>query len=185
METKKIGLFVGSLRRESFNRKFAEYIKTISPDGYQMTVIEIGDLPFYNEDLDNGNPPKSFTSFRDKVAQLDALLFFTPEYNRSVPGVLKNAIDVASRPYGANVWEGKPAAIISSSIGEIAGFGANHHLRQSLVFVNVPVMAQPEVYLGNVSGMFNQAGELTDENCKTFLNDFINAYKQWINRFLG
>ncbi|MGO1817022.1 MAG: NADPH-dependent FMN reductase [Sphingobacterium sp.] len=185
MAYKKIGLFIGSLRQESFNRKFAKYIQSIAPNGYQMDIIEIADLPYYNEDLDNGNPPASFTAFRDRVAGLDALMFFTPEYNRSVPAVLKNAVDVASRPYGANVWDGKPAAVLSASIGGVAGFGANHHLRQSLVFVNVPVMAQPEVYLGNVSGLFNDAGTLTDENCKGFLADFLKAYQLWVERFLN
>lgn len=183
MAQKKIGLFVGSLRQESFNRKFAKYIQSIAPNGYQMDIIEIADLPYYNEDLDNGNPPASFTAFRDRVAGLDALMFFTPEYNRSVPAVLKNAVDIASRPYGENVWDGKPAAVLSASIGEIAGFGANHHLRQSLVFVNVPVMAQPEVYLGNVGEMFNENGELTDDSCKKFLADFLKAYQQWVDRF--
>lgn len=183
MESKKVGLFVGSLREGSYNRKFAKHIQSVAPQGCQMDIMEISDLPFYNEDLDNGNPPASFTQFRERVAALDALIFFTPEYNRSVPAVLKNAIDVASRPYGANVWDGKPAAIISSSIGEIAGFGANHHLRQSLVFVNVPVMPQPEVYLGNVTDMFNQEGALIDESCKKFLKDFLDAFQQWVSRF--
>lgn len=183
MGNKKIGLFVGSLRKESFNLKFAKHIQAVAPEGYEMEIIEIGHLPFYNEDIDNGNPPQSYTDFRETVARLDGFLFFTPEYNRSVPGVLKNAIDVASRPYGANVWGGKPAAVLSSSIGNIAGFGANHHLRQSLVFVDVPVMAQPEVYLGNAASLFNDAGELTDSGCRGFLDEFLTAFTQWVERF--
>lgn len=184
MANKQVGIFVGSLRKESYNRKIANYLISIAPKGYDFKIIEIGNLPLYNEDLDAGTPPKEYSDFRKTVGKLDALLFVTAEYNRSAPAVLKNAIDVASRPYGKNMWNGKPGAIISSSIGVIAGFGANHHLRQSLVFVNVPVMAQPEVYLGNVANYFDKEGKLTDKDCQSFLADFLKAYKAWVEKFL-
>lgn len=184
MANKKVGIFVGSLRKESFNRKIANYLVSIAPEGYDFEIIEIGQLPFYNEDLDKGNPPAEFVEFRDTVAGLDAVLFVTPEYNRSVPAVLKNAVDVASRPYGKNVWNGKPGAVISSSIGAIGGFGANHILRQSLVFINVPAMAQPEAYIGNVAANFDDSGKLTKEDTQKFLKDFIKAFQSWVEKLL-
>ncbi|MGJ1204920.1 NADPH-dependent FMN reductase [Sphingobacterium lactis] len=185
MANKKVGLFVGSLRKESFNKKFANYVKSIAPTGYDFEIIEIGHLPFYNEDFDTGTPPKEYVEFRETVKGLDAVLFFTPEYNRSVPAVLKNAVDVASRPYGKNVWDGKPGGVISVSIGAIGGFGANHHLRQSLVFVNVPTMAQPEAYIGGVAKMFDDDDKLTDENTQKFLKDFVKAYIEWVEKING
>lgn len=184
MANKKIGIFVGSLRKESFNRKIANYLISASPSGYDLSIIEIGQLPFYNEDIDQGNPPSEYVEFRKVVSSLDAVLFVTPEYNRGVSGVLKNAIDVASRPYGKNVWDGKPGGVISSSIGGIGGFGANHHLRQSLVFINVPAMAQPEAYIGNVASNFDDSGKLVNKDCQKFLDSFMAAYKEWIEKFL-
>ena len=180
----QIGLFIGSLRKESYNRRIANYLISIAPINYSFSIIEIGDLPLYNEDYDQGNPPSSYTKIRDEVARLDAVLFITPEYNRSVPAVLKNAIDVVSKPYGQNYWNGKPGGVISSSIGAISGFGANHHLRQSLVFVNVPTMPQIEAYLGNVAKIFNDQGELTDQDTQQFLKEYVKAYKEWVERFI-
>lgn len=184
MANKQVGIFIGSLRKESYNRKIANYLMSITPDNYNFSVIEIGDLPLYNEDYDQGNPPSSYTKIREEVGEVDAVLFITPEYNRSVPAVLKNAIDVVSRPYGENYWNGKPGGIISSSIGAISGFGANHHLRQSLVFVNVPAMPQIEAYLGNVASKFNDQGELTDKDTQQFLKEYLKAYIEWIERFI-
>ena len=184
MANKKIGIFVGSLRKESFNRKIANYLISASLSGYDLSIIEIGQLPFYNEDLDQGNPPSEYVEFRKVVSSLDAVLFVTPEYNRGVSGVLKNAIDVASRPYGKNVWDGKPGAVISSSIGGIGGFGANHHLRQSLVFINVPAISQPEAYIGNVASNFDYSGKLVNKDCNKLFDSFMAAYKEWIEKFL-
>ncbi len=138
-------------------------------------------MPLYSEDLDVDEPPAAYKAFREQVRATDAVLFVTPEYNRSVPGVLKNAIDVGSRPYGKSVWSGKPGAVISASPGAIGGFGANHHLRQSLVFLDVPCMQQPEAYLGGAGSAFDEAGHLS-ESVKPFLQSFINAYGQWVER---
>jgi chromate reductase len=118
--------------------------------------------------------------FRERIAAADGILFCTPEYNRGVPGVLKNAIDVGSRPYGQSVWDKKPAAIISASPGAIGGFGANHHLRQSLVFLNVPAMAQPEAYLGGADKLFDAQGKLASDGTRKFLRDFMQAFAAWV-----
>src|SRR3954467_822182 len=125
-----VAVIVGSLRKESFSRKIAKAIIAVAPPSLTFQFVEIGDLPLFSQDLE-ATPPQQWVTFRNKIKPFDAVLFFTPEYNRSVPGALKNAIDVASRPYGASVWNGKPAGIVSGSMGAIGGFGANHHLRQS------------------------------------------------------
>jgi chromate reductase len=182
--TKKIAVLVGSLRKDSWNKKIALALMQLAPASLHMEIIEIGQLPLYNQDFDE-QPLKEWTAFRDKIKSFDGILFITPEYNRSVPGVLKNAIDIGSRPYGKSVWEGKPSAIVSVSIGAIAGFGANHHLRQSLVFLNMPCMPQPEAYLGNIASVFDSEGQVTNENTKAFLHKFIEAYAQWVNKILA
>src|SRR5690606_6675114 len=146
MKKYSIAVFVGSLRKESYNLKTAKALMALAPESLSLQIVSISDLPMFNEDLE-ATPPEQWTTLRDQIRAADGLLFLTPEYNRSVPGVLKNAIDVGSRPYGQNSWDGKPGAVVSASIGNISGFGANHHLRQSLVFVNVPTMAQPEAYI--------------------------------------
>ncbi|WP_191488973.1 NADPH-dependent FMN reductase [Pseudomonas sp. FEN] len=177
-----VAVLVGSLRKQSINRKVALALAGLAPTNLKLAIVEIGDLPLYSEDLDAGVPPTAFTAFREQVRASDAVLFVTPEYNRSVPGVLKNAIDVGSRPYGKSVWGGKPGAVISASPGAIGGFGANHHLRQSLVFLDVPCMQQPEAYLGGAGGAFDDAGQLS-ESVRPFLQSFIDAYGQWVERF--
>lgn len=176
----KVAVLVGSLRMQSLNRKVALALAELAPANLQLSIVEIGDLPLYNEDID-GTPPASYTRFREQIAAADALLFVTPEYNRSVPAALKNAIDVGSRPYGKSAWGGKPGAVISVSPGAIGGFGANHHLRQSLVFLNVPCMQQPEAYLGGAGSAFDDAGKLS-EATRPFLQSFINAYGQWVEQ---
>ncbi|MET0612695.1 MAG: NAD(P)H-dependent oxidoreductase, partial [Pseudomonas caspiana] len=154
-----IAVVVGSLRADSINRKIALALATLAPANLQLKIVEIGDLPLYNEDIDTAtSSPESYTAFRQQISAADGVLFVTPEYNRSVPGALKNAIDVGSRPYGKSAWSGKPGAVISASPGAIGGFGANHHLRQSLVFLNVPCLQQPEAYLGNAGTFFDAAG---------------------------
>ena len=168
--TKKIAVFVGSLRKESFNRKMAKVLKTLAPDSLMLEIIEIGGLPLYDQDYDDGGkPPPAWITFRERVKSFDGFLFVTPEYNRSVPGVLKNALDVGSRPYGQSVWGGKPGAVISVSPGAIGGFGANHHLRQSLVFLDVPTMQQPEAYIGGAAQLFDANGNITNEATREFL----------------
>ena len=177
--TRTVAVLVGSLRKASLNRKVAHALAELAPEGLKLQQVGIGDLPLYDEDSE-ASPPPAWTAFRDAVRPADALLFVTPEYNRSVPGGLKNAIDVGSRPYGASVWSGKPGAVISVSPGAIGGFGANHHLRQSLVFLDVPCMQQPEAYIGGAGTIFDAQGELADERVKGFLSKFINAFAAWI-----
>lgn len=178
-----VAVIVGSLRKGSFNRMTARALAKFAPDSLALDIVEIGELPLYNQDLDQ-DPPQSWASFRDRIRAADAVLFVTPEYNRSMPGVLKNAIDVGSRPYGSSAWDGKPGAVISVSPGAVGGFGANHHLRQSMVFLNVPVMPQPEAYVGGASKVFDAEGE-PNEGTREFLRGFITAYAAWVERFLG
>src|SRR5438270_1292616 len=159
MKKYKIGVFVGSLRKESYNLKIAKALITLAPETLSLEIVNIGDLPLYNEDLEK-SLPLQWKTFREQLATFDGVLFVTPEYNRSVPAVLKNAIDVGSRPYGKNSWDGKPGAVVSVSPGNIGAFGANHHLRQSLVFINVPAMPQPEAYIGGAAKLFDQNGAL-------------------------
>ncbi len=179
--TRKIAVFVGSLRKGSYNRMTAKALAALAPAALQFEIVEIGQLPLYNQDGDdNGTPAPEWVALRDKVKAADALLFVTPEYNRSVPGVLKNAIDVGSRPYGHSVWNGKPGAVVSVSPGTIGGFGANHHLRQSFVFLNVPTMQQPEAYIGGATNLFDKEGNLTSETTRKFFKDFMEAFAAWI-----
>ena len=179
-----IAVLVGSLRKESINRKVAQALAHLAPANLKLNIVEIGELPLYNEDLDGATPPAAYTTFRQQVAAADGVLFVTPEYNRSLPAALKNAIDVGSRPYGQSAWNGKPGAVISVSPGAIGGFGANHHLRQSLVFLNVPCMQQPEAYLGGAGSAFDESGKLS-EKTKPFLQAFIDAYGQWVAKQEG
>lgn len=180
MATRKIAVIIGSMRKDSFNRKVAKTLILLAPSTLEMEIVEIGQLPMYNQD-DDDNPPATYVEFREKIKQFDGVLFCTPEYNRSVPGVLKNAIDVGSRPYGQSAWSGKPCAVVSVSPGALAGFGANHHLRQSLVFLNMPAMQQPEAYLGNVGGQFD-GDELNNDSTRGFLQKFVDAFATWVER---
>jgi chromate reductase, NAD(P)H dehydrogenase (quinone) len=179
--SKKIAVIVGSIRKESLNRKMAHVLASIAPKTLKFEMVDISNLPLYNQDLDDaGNPPAAWALFREQVKACDGVLFVTPEYNRSMPGVLKNAIDVGSRPYGKNVWGGKPAAVISVSPGAIGGFGANHHLRQSLVTLDVPTLAAPETYIGNAGKLFNDKGEITNNDVVGIAQKFIDAYAKWV-----
>jgi len=180
-QPRHVAVLVGSLRKDSMNRKLALALKSIAPASLQLDIVEIGNLPLYNQD-DDANPPAASAAFKKHIAESDAVLFVTPEYNRSVPGVLKNAIDIASRPYGQSAWDGKPGAVISVSPGAIGGFGANHHLRQSLTFLNVPAMQQPEAYIGGGGDLFDAAGALKKPETKQFLEKFLLAFEQWIGR---
>jgi chromate reductase len=179
--TYKIAILVGSLRKDSINRKVAKSVCAIRGDNLDCTMIEIGDLPLYNQELD-GNPPEQYVRFRDQIRESDGVLFVSPEYNRGTPGVLKNAIDVGSRPYGKSVFNGKPAAIITASPGAIGGFGANHQIRQAAVFLNMPVMQQPEAYLGHVTEeSFDDDGCLKDGPLKDFVTQIAHAFHDWVD----
>ena len=182
--SRDIAVIVGSLRRESLNRKLAHALIALAPPSLQLEIVEIGALPLYNVDLEDGDVPAAWVSFRERMHRAQGVLFVTPEYNRSVPGLLKNAIDVGSRPYGKSVWSGKPAAVVSASPGAIGGFGANHHLRQSLVFLDMPAMQQPEAYIGGADKLFDAGGALTNESTRGFLDKFMQAYSAWIERIL-
>lgn len=180
---KKIAVLVGSLRKDSFNKKIAQNLVELFPAEYQPEFISLQDLPMYNQDLDDENqPPQAWTTFREKMKEMDAVMFVTPEYNRSVPAVIKNAIDVGSRPYGESVWDKKPAAVITVSPGAIGGFGANHHLRQSLVFLNMPTLQQPEAYIGNVMNILNEEGRVTDEGTVAFLQSIVDGFVDLIKK---
>jgi len=153
----------------------------LAPATLKLQVIEIGALPLYNQDPDDGqSPPQEWTAFREKMLTLDGFLFITPEYNRSIPAPLKNAIDVGSRPYGRSIWSGKPAAVISTSIGALGGFGANQHLRQTFVFLDILCMQQPEAYIGNIEGLFDDKNSLANEKTQEFLVNYLNAFSKWI-----
>jgi chromate reductase len=180
--TRNVAVLVGSLRKESFNRKGANALIAMAPPALKLTIHEFGHLPLYNQDLDTETPPAEWKAFRDGMRGSDAVLFVTPEYNRSVPGGLKNAIDVGSRPYGQSVFSGKPGGVISMSPGAIGGYGANHALRQSLVFLNVPAMQQPEAYIGNAAKLFDDQGKLIDDSVREFLQKFLQAFAQWVER---
>jgi chromate reductase len=173
-------VLVGSLRKASFSGMLANALISLAPSSLKLDIAEIGQLPFYNQDLETDPAPAQWTAFRQRVKAADAVLFVTPEYNRSVPAVLKNALDVGSRPYGSSVWDRKPGAVVSSSPGAIAAFGANHHLRQSLVFLNVPTLQQPEAYLSHVDKLFDEHGKLVSDGTGKFLQQFMQAFANWV-----
>lgn len=177
-----VAVVVGSLRKGSFNRMMAHAIAGLAPDSLRLEIVEIRDLPLYDQDLD-GAPPASWAAFRERIRRCDAVLFMTPEYNRSVPAPLKNAIDVGSRPYGKSAWDGKPTAVVSVSPGAIGGFGANHHLRQSFVFLNMPAMPMPEAYVGGAAKLFDATGALTNDATRDFMRTFVEAFAAWVERF--
>jgi len=180
---KAVAVLVGSLRKASFTRRIARALADLAPSSLRLDFVEIRGLPLYDQDLDDEErPPPEWQSFRERIKAVDAVLFATPEYNRSVPGVLKNAIDVGSRPYGKSAWEGKPAAVVSVSPGAVGGFGANHHLRQSLVFLDMPVLQQPEAYIGSVAELVDDDGNLKSDSTRDFLAKIMARFDAWIDR---
>jgi chromate reductase len=181
MATYRIGIIVGSLRKQSLNRKMANALIGLAPDSLELEIVEIGQLPHCNAD-DEASPPQTTVDFKRKIESLQGVLFVTPEYNRGVPGVLKNAIDVASRPYGKNSWSGKPTAVMSVSPGALGAFGANHQLRQSFVFLDMPAMQQPEAYIGNAAALFDDKGEIVDASTRTFVQRFLESFAAWVAR---
>jgi len=179
-QPRTVTVLVGSLRKDSVSRKVAKALEALAPKHLTFQFLEIGQLPHFDQDLEAA-PPAEWVAFRDQIRPTDAVLFVTPEYNRSVPGVLKNAIDVGSRPYGSSVFDGKPGAVISVSPGAIGGFGANHHLRQSLAFLNVPLL-NVEAYVGAAFALFDDNGELVSEATAEFLRAYGQAFADWIER---
>ena len=178
-KTYNVAVLVGSLRKDSINRKVANALIELAPSSLKLGIVEIGALPLYNQDED-ASPPAPWVAFRAQVKAADAVLFVTPEYNRSVPAALKNALDVGSRPYGQSAWNGKPGAVVSAAPGAIGGFGANHHLRQSLVFLNVPAMQQPEAYIGGADKLFGPDGKLANPATREFMQKFMQAFADWV-----
>lgn len=178
----KVGIVVGSTRVDSFSERVAKAVVPLLPEGYEAEYLEIGQLPLYNQDMDQ-NAPEEHTAFRKAVDEMDAFVFVTPEHNRSVPAALKNAIDIASRPYGENKWAEKPSLIVSQSPGAISGFGANHHLRQILTFVDVPVVQQPEVYIASTPELFGENGEFLQEGTEGFLQSAVDAFAELVKKY--
>ena len=177
----KIGVIVGSLRKGSYTRKIAQTLIGLAPSSVSMEIVEIGDLAIFNQDFDDeGNIPKEWSSFREHVSKFDAVLFATPEYNRSFPAAIKNALDVGSRPHEASVWTGKPGAVISVSIGAMGGFGSNQQLRQPLAYLGIPVMPQPEAYIGNAASLFDDKGVFTNAKTLEYLQKYMDAFLLWI-----
>ena len=180
MDIRDVAVLVGSLRRESLNRKMANALIGMAPASLSLRIVELGDLPLYNPDVEGQVP--AWTAFRERIAPAHAILFVTPEYNRSMPAAMKNALDVGSRPSGNGALNGKPCAVVSVSPGMIGGFGANHHLRQSLVFLNMPAMAQPEAYIGGADKLFGADGALLNASTREFLGKFLDTFAAWIER---
>jgi chromate reductase len=182
MDQKMVGILVGSLRRDSFSGKVAAYLAGLLEDSLNVKFVDISRLALYNQDLDNdADMPQEWRGFRQEVKALDAVLFVTPEYNRSMPAVLKNALDIASRPFMANAWSGKPGGVVSVSPGKIGGFGANSHLRQTAVCLNIYMMAQPEAYVGGVAAAVDANG-VTDKSTQDFLRKYAAAFTQWVRQ---
>lgn len=176
-----VGYLIGSLSEESINRRLAKALVRLAPDGLEMEEIPIGELPLYNRDFD-GNYPDVATSFKSAVAGSDAILFVTPEYNRSIPGALKNAIDWGSRPYGDNAFSRKPTGIIGTSPGKIGTAVGQQHLRSILAFCNAPLMNSPEAYIQFTDGLITEEGEVTNESTADFLRDYIEEFHHFIDR---
>lgn len=180
----KIAILVGSLRKESFSKKVANNLVELFPKEYEVEFVEIGNLPLYNQDYDDeNNAPAQYDTFRNKMKGVEAVVFVTPEYNRTLPAVLKNALDVGSRPYGSSVYDGKPALVVSQSPGAISGFGANHHLRQALTFLNMPVVQQPEVYIGETHELLDENGKINDKETVEFLQSAVDTFVQLVKRY--
>ncbi|WP_073101634.1 NADPH-dependent FMN reductase [Pollutimonas bauzanensis] len=180
-DIKNIAVIVGSLRKDSINRKVAQALIDMAPAFLNLEIVEIGHLPLYNQDFD-ADSPAAYIEFREKIASMDGVLFATPEHNRSMPAAMKNAIDIGSRPYSKSIWNAKPGAVISASPSLQGGFGANHHLRQSLMCLNVYCMANPETYLSQADKLFDPAGEVT-ETGRALLKLFIDRYAEWVRNW--
>lgn len=183
MRQYQIAVIVGSLRRDSFNRKLANAIVKLAPPEFSFRQIRIGDLPLYNQD-DDKNPTDSVRQLKAEITASQGLLFVTPEYNRSVPGILKNALDHASRPYGQNAWAGKPAGVLGISVGAIGTALAQQHLRNILAYLDVPTLGQPEVFIQAKEELFDEAGNI-GSGSKEFLQHWMNQYAAWVQRHVA
>ena len=183
MRTQKIAVLVGSLRKDSFNRKLAAALASMAPEGVSFQHLEIGDLPLYNQD-DDASPAEEVTRLKQAIADAQGVLFVTPEYNRSIPGVLKNAIDHASRPYGKSAWAGKPAGIIGASVGAIGTAMAQQHLRNVLAYLDMPTLGQPEAFIHAKDGLFDEDGSI-GANSKQFVQGWLDAYLAWVEKHAG
>jgi chromate reductase len=179
----KVGVIVGSLRKGAYTRMLARALPELTPPSLQLVEIGIGDLPLYNYDLETERPPPAWTAFRTAVKGVDAVLFVTPEFNRSMPGAVKNAMDVGSRPWGDSAWAGKPAGVISLSPGALGAMASNHHLRQVLMAVNLAAMPYPEAYIPDAGTLFDESGTLTSDETRQFLQSFMEAFAAWVSRF--
>ena len=180
----RVGVLVGSLRKGAYSRRMAHALAKLASPRLSLSIIEIGALPLYNQDDETASPPPAWIAFRQAITAADALLFVTPEYNRSIPSALKNAIDVGSRPKGSSVWNAKPAAVISLSPGVLGAFGANHHLRQCLMCLNVATMPAPEAYVGGADKLFTDDDDIAVTPTREFLAHFMQAFDRWIGRFV-
>lgn len=179
---KKLGIIIGSLRKESFNRKVAEYLGDHLKDRFEVEFIDLAPLSMYNQDLD-GTPPQAWLDFRKQVEQSEAFLFVSPEYNRSMPAVLKNALDIASRPDRQNMWAKKPALLVTASPGKMGGVSSSLQLKQTMSFLEMYLMPQPELYLGEIHLALDESGKLTNERTTSFLNKAGDAFVEWTNKF--
>lgn len=183
MQQKNVGVIVGSLRKGAYTRMLARALPELSPAALRLQAIEIGELPLYNQDLETDEPPPAWTKFRREVLASDAILFVTPEYNRSMPGAVKNAIDVGSRPWGYSAWNGKPGGVISLTPGALGAMASNHHLRQCMLAVNLAAMPYPEAYIPAAATLFDENGALAKAETRDFLKDFMQAFERWVSRF--
>jgi len=180
----KIAVLVGSLRKDSFNRRLARAVEKLMPDGFAFEHLRIGELPLYNQDFDADYPPEA-RRFKQDVEAADALLFVTPEYNRSIPGVLKNALDIGSRPWGTNSFAGKPAAVVGASIGATGTAMAQQHLRNVLTYLDTTLLAQPEVFIYFKEGLIEPEGQIDNDGTRKFLQKFADRYAVWVRKQLG
>lgn len=179
----KVAVFVGSLRKESFNRRLARAVERLAPGEFSFEHVAIDGLPLYNQDFDADYPPP-FRDLKQRIEAANALLFVTPEYNRSIPGVLKNAIDIASRPWGTNSFAGKPGAVIGTSVGATGTALSQQHLRNVLAYLDVPTLGQPEVFVQFKDGLIDADGHITNEGTQKFLQGFVDRYVAWVKRFV-
>ena len=179
---RKVAIIVGSIRKDSINLKLAKALVKLAPSDFDCDFVRIDDLPLYNQDLDQ-SPPESVSRAKLQVTAANALLFVTPEHNRSLPTALKNVLDWVSRPYGKNLWAGKPAGIAGASIGAIGTAVAQAHLRSVLGYLDVPTLGQPEVYIHFSQGLVDEDGNITNESTKSFLQNFVKCYAEWISKY--
>jgi NAD(P)H-dependent FMN reductase len=179
-----VAVIIGSLRKGSYTRKIARALIQLAPSGLRCREVDIGKLEMYNEDFDR-RPPPSWKRFREQISAARAVLIVTPEYNRSMPACVKNALDVGSRPQGQNRWDGKPAGVVSVTPYQSGGMAANHAVRQALVYINMPAMQQPEAYISKVADLLDARGALKNPKTRQFLTQFMGAFERWIVRVAG